>query len=268
MKPISVLILARNEEPYIERFLQKHAWADELVVVDTGSTDRTAELARKHTPSVYRVEMAHGFAWVRNFGTERARHDWILKLDVDEEISEPLHREISEALARDEGIDAYSAVDRIYFNGKWIRGCGWYPRHQIRLFDRRKGRWEGIVHEFPAIPGPVKRFRHHVDHYSYRDIPHYFEKFNLYTSLDARKLREQGFRLGAWRLPECLMGRPLAFFLKAYLLRRGFADGFYGLVVSAFSSFYVFVKYAKLYELQKLESRSPAAGFPASPPHA
>jgi len=250
MKRVSILILARNEERYIERCLQQHAWADELVVVDTGSSDRTVELAGKYTSSIYRADMGQGFAFARNLGTEKARHDWIFKLDVDEEVSLPLREELKEILGQEEGVDAYSAVDRIFFNGKWIRRCGWYPRHQIRLFNRTKGRWAGIVHESPVVQGRVKALKHHVNHYSYRDIDHYFRKFNLYTTLDAHKLHEQGLRLTAGRLPEYLFIRPLGFFLRAYLLQRGVADGFYGLVVSFLSSVYVFVKYAKLWEMQ------------------
>lgn len=261
MKQVSILILARNEERHIERCLERHAWADELVVVDTGSTDRTVELARKHTSSVYQSDMGRGFAFVRNLGTEKAKHDWIFKLDVDEEVSVPLREELKEIPAQEEGIDAYSAVDRIFFNGRWIKGCGWYPRHQIRLFNRTKGRWAGIVHESPVVQGRVKALKNHVNHYSYRDIAHYFQKFNLYTTLDARQLHEQGLRLTAIRLPEYLVIRPLVFFLKAYVFQRGFADGFYGLVVSFLSAVYVFVKYAKLWETQT----SPDLNLPASP---
>ncbi len=251
MKKISAVVLTKNEERNIDRCFSSIRWVDEIVVVDTGSTDRTLTLVRKYTERIERGDISKGFAYNRNLGNERARNRWILKVDPDEVISGALREEIEEVLSRENGADGYYAATRSYFGGKWIRGCGWYPMYQVRLFDKTRARWDRLVHERLVLDGKTETLRNDIVHYSYDDIEHYFRKFNLYTSLDARRLREEGRIVRPWHVPSLFLIRPAAYFIKSYIVQNGWRDGFYGFAVSLYSSLYVLVKYMKLYEVQR-----------------
>ncbi len=259
MKKISAVLLTKNEERNIDRCLSALRWVDEIVIVDTGSTDRTLDLARRYTQTIESGDMGKGFAYNRNLGNERARNRWVLKVDPDEVISEALREEIQEALSRDEGVHGYYAATRSYFGGRWIKGCGWYPMLQVRLFDKTRARWDRLVHERLTLDGKTETLRNDILHYSYDDIEHYFRKFNLYTSLDARRLREEGRAVHVWNMPSLFLMRPAGYFVKSYLFQKGWRDGFYGFAVSLYSSLYVLVKYMKLYEIQN-KSAAAAAG--------
>jgi glycosyltransferase involved in cell wall biosynthesis len=224
---------------------------DEIVVVDTGSTDQTLPRVRQYTQTIVTGDMSKGFAYNRNLGNEHARNRWILKVDPDEVVSEGLRREIQEALAQDRGLHGYCVATRSYFRGKWIRGCGWYPRHQVRVFDKSRARWENLVHERLTLDGKTGVLTNDILHYSYEDTEHYFQKFNLYTSLEARRLKDEGRRIRWWNMPGAFLVRPVGFFVKSYLFQKGWRDGFYGFAVSLYSSLYVLIKYMKLYEMQR-----------------
>ncbi len=258
MEKVSAVLLTRNEEKNIERCLNSLAWVDEIVVVDTGSTDSTLAIAEPRVQTLVHGDMSRGFAHNRNMGNREARHDWVLKIDADEVVPDTLCEEIRNALRNRRDVDGYVAATRAHFRGKWIQGCGWYPMYQVRLFDRRKARWEGLVHERLLLDGRTAVLRNDVLHYNYDDIQHYFEKFNLYTSFEARRMKEEGRRISWWNLPEVFFLRPAGFFLKSFLLQKGWKDGFYGYLVSLYSAFYVLVKYMKLYEIQK----DPSANLP------
>ncbi len=251
MKKISAVLLTKNEEKNIDRCLGALHWVDEIVVVDTGSTDQTLPLVRKYTETIETGDIRKGFAYNRNLGNERARNRWVLKVDPDEVISEALAQEIQEVLARENGVDGYYAATRSYFRGKWIRGCGWYPMVQVRVFDKTRARWDLPVHERLILEGKTETLRNDILHYSYDDIEHYFRKFNLYTSMEARRLREEGKRVRFWNMPSMFLLRPAGYFVKSYLFQKGWRDGFYGFAVSLYSSLYVLVKYMKLYEMQR-----------------
>lgn len=250
MKKISAVLLTKNEEKNIDRCLRALGWVDEIVVVDTGSTDRTLPIVRRYTQAIEAGDIRRGFAYNRNLGNQRASHRWILKIDPDEVVSDALRQEIRDVLSREDGIHGYSAATRSYFGGRWIRGCGWYPMYQVRVFDKARARWENVVHERLLLEGKTETLNNDILHYSYEDIEHYFRKFNLYTSLEARRLQEEGKRVRPWNMPSLFLLRPAGYFVKSYLFQKGWRDGFYGFAVSLYSSFYVLVKYMKLYELQ------------------
>ena len=250
MEKVSAVLLTRNEEKNIDRCLRSLAWADEIVVVDTGSRDQTLARAEKYTRSIFRGDIGKGFSHNRNLGNRKARNTWILKIDADEVVSPALCEEIQERMCSPHGVDGYVAATRAHFRGKWIRGCGWYPMHQVRLFDKRKAQWEGTVHERLHLKGRTAYLQNDILHFSYEDIQQYFQKFNLYTSFEARRMTEQGDRLSGWNLPEKWLLRPAGCFVRSYFFQKGFRDGFYGFVVSLYSSLYVLVKYMKLYEIQ------------------
>jgi glycosyltransferase involved in cell wall biosynthesis len=250
MKRLSAVLLTKNEEKNIDRCLRTLQWVDEIVVVDTGSTDQTLPIVRSYTQTVLEGDIEKGFAYNRNLGNERARNRWILKVDPDEVVSEELRREIERVLAEDTGVDGYFVATRSYFRGKWIRGCGWYPMYQVRLFDKTRARWDNVVHERLILGGKTAVLKHDILHYSYEDTEHYFRKFNLYTSLEARRLKAEGRRIRWWNMPGAFLLRPAGYFVKSYLFQKGWRDGFYGFAVSLYSSLYVLVKYMKLYEMQ------------------
>lgn len=242
---LSVVVLTLNEEANIGPCLESVRWADELLVLDSGSTDRTQAIARDYTPHILQVEWK-GYGGTRNLGLDRARGDWILWLDADERVPEELGREIRAVVAGG-GTDAaaYDVARRAYFLGKWIRHCGWYPGRVTRLFRRGSARFnDARVHEQLVVEGRVEPLRNDLLHYTDPDLEHYFRKFNRYTTLAAEELHAAGRKAGAWDLSV----RPLFAFLKMYLLRLGVLDGLHGFILCVLSAAYVFTKYAKLWE--------------------
>jgi len=249
---LTVITLTRDEEHNIVGCLESVAWADEIIVLDSGSTDRTVELARRFTPDVA-VLPWKGYGAARNEGLKRSHSGWILWLDADERVTPELASEIGGILLKDDpAVAGYEIARRAYFCGKWIRHGGWYPSRVIRLFRKDLAKFsETRVHERLVIEGTVARARYDLIHYTDPDLHHYFTKFNSYTSLAARDLSEAGrsFFVGD------LVFRPLFQFFKMYLLRLGFLDGMHGFVLCVASSAYVFTKYAKFWELKQTEKK-------------
>ena len=247
---LTVITLTRDEERNIVACLESAAWADEIIVLDSGSTDRTVELARRFTPNVA-VLPWRGYGAARNEALERSHSGWILWLDADERVTGELAAEIRGILEKDDpAVAGYEIARRAYFCGKWIKHAGWYPSRVVRLFRRERARFsETRVHEQLVITGALSRTRHDLIHYTDPDLQHYFTKFNSYTSLAARDMFEAGRRFSVGDL----IFRPLFQFFKMYVLRLGFLDGIHGFVLCVASSAYVFTKYAKLWELKLTE---------------
>jgi glycosyltransferase involved in cell wall biosynthesis len=248
MAKLSVITLAYNEEHNIAECLATVRWADEIIVVDSGSTDRTAELARQFTDKVLNVEW-RGYGATKNLALEHATGEWILWLDADERVPEELAAEMQAIIRNNDGtIAGYSVARRAYFLGRWIRHCGWYPGRVTRLFRKSRARFtESNVHEQIVVDGPIGTLQHDLLHYTDPNLQHYFHKFNRYTSLAAADLQAAGRKFS---LLDILL-RPAFLFFKMYILRRGFLDGMQGFILCVVSSAYVFTKYAKLWELQK-----------------
>lgn len=247
MATISVVTLALNEERNIEECLKSVSWADERIVVDSGSTDRTVELARKHTDAVMTVEWK-GYGATKNLALEKVRSDWVLWLDADERVTPDLAEEIQQIVRSDTGFAAYEVSRRAYFLGRWIKHSGWYPSRVTRLFRKERGRFtESRVHEQLRIDGNVGRLRNDLLHFTDPDLHHYFVKFNRYTSLAAEDLRAAG---RSCTVTDLVVRAPFMF-VKMYVMRQGFLDGIQGFILAVVSSAYVFVKYAKLWELQR-----------------
>jgi glycosyltransferase involved in cell wall biosynthesis len=241
--------LTLNEERNLAACLDSARWADEIIVVDSGSTDRTIEIARSYTECVYVVPW-EGYGAARNLALARARGDWVLWLDADERVTPDLADEVRELLRRnDPAYAGYNIARRAYFLGKWIRHCGWYPSRVTRLFRRTSGRFsESRVHERLELNGVSGVTRNDLLHYTDPDLTHYLEKFNRYTSLAAQDLHVDGRRFSIGDL----LFRPPFLFLKMYVLRLGFLDGIQGFVLSVLSAAYVFTKYAKLWERERM----------------
>lgn len=248
MANVSVIVITHNEERNIVECLCGVAWADEIVVVDACSSDQTAELARQFTSRVFTREWI-GYADAKNFALSKVRHDWVLWLDADERIPPELADEIRRVVADAPALAAYQFARRAYFLGKWIKHCGWYPGYVVRLFRKdHAGFSTDRVHEKLIVDGNVGTLQHDMLHYTDENLFHYFAKFNRYTSLAADDLHHAGKKF-TWY---SVLARPPFLFFKMFILRRGFLDGVHGLLLSIASAAYVFVKYAKLWDLQRL----------------
>ncbi|HXF99487.1 MAG TPA: glycosyltransferase family 2 protein [Bacteroidota bacterium] len=250
MPELSVITLAYNEEHNIAECLASVRWADEIIVVDSGSTDRTVELARQFTDKVLTVEWK-GYGATKNLALQHAKGEWILWLDADERVPDELAREMREAIRSNDGtIAGYSMPRRAYFLGRWIKHCGWYPGRVTRLFRKSKARFtESNVHEQVVVDGAIAELKHDLLHYTDPNLHHYFQKFNRYTTLAAADLQAAGRRFSLFDI----LVRPAFLFFKMYVLKRGFLDGMQGFILCVVSSAYVFTKYAKLWELQRMK---------------
>jgi glycosyltransferase involved in cell wall biosynthesis len=224
-------------------------------VVDSESTDDTAAIARRYTDRVI-VRDWPGYIAQKNFAAAQASHDWILSLDADERVSPALATEIQQTLAATATPGGFR-IPRVTFHfGRWIRSTDWYPDYQLRLYDRRRGQWAGrYVHESVQVDAPVGRLRGELQHYAYRDVAHHLQTMDRYTTLAARQMFEDGRRAG-W--VDVLVTPRLTFF-RNYILRGGFRDGMAGLIISAMNSYYVGLKFAKLWELSSLSTSTPPA---------
>jgi glycosyltransferase involved in cell wall biosynthesis len=240
---LSVTVITLNEAANIEACLASVAWADEVLVVDSGSSDGTPDLARARGARVI-VRDWPGYAEQKNFAAGEAAHDWILSVDADERVTPALSAEITAALARDPAEAGFRLPRVTWHLGRWIRTTDWYPDYQLRLYDRRRASWTPrLVHESVAARGPVRDLRHDVQHLAYRDLSHHFATMDRYTTLAARDMQMKGRRAGVVDL----VLHPPAAFLRNYILKRGFLDGQAGFVISAMNAYYVFLKFAKLW---------------------
>ncbi len=244
---LSVITLALNEEHNIGDCLEGVKWADEIIVVDSGSTDKTVELAKQYTSKVLTVEWK-GYGATKNFALQQTTGDWILWLDADERVPEELAAEMQTTIREDNSAYAgYDVARRAYFLGKWIKHCGWYPGRVTRLFRKSKSHFtESCVHEQIIVDGKIGELRNDLLHFTDPNLQHYFHKFNRYTSLAAQDVNSSGRRFSLYDI----LVRPPFLFFKMYILKRGFLDGIEGFVLCVVSSAYVFTKYAKLWEIQ------------------
>lgn len=246
-KPLlSVVIITLDAASQIEACLKSAAFADEILVVDSGSRDATREIALKYGARVLHQDWL-GFGRQKQFAVEQAGHDWVLCLDADERVSEVLRSSIEEALQAPR-FHAYRMPRCNRFMGRWLRHGEGYPDWSLRLFDRRHARWsEDAVHEKVIASSPVGSLRGDLLHESQESLESYLEKQNRYTSLQAEELYRQGKKAMIGRL----MVSPLIRFVKFYLFRLGFLDGVPGLVHILIGCFNSFSKYAKLHEFIK-----------------
>jgi glycosyltransferase involved in cell wall biosynthesis len=243
---LSVTIITLNEADHIAPAIDSASWADEVIVVDSGSTDGTPDVARAKGATVC-TRAWSGYVDQKNYAATLARNGWIFSLDADERIPPPLATEIRTLLATEPPLHGFR-VPRVTFHlGRWMRTTDFYPDFQTRLYDRRYARWRGrYVHESVAVDGPVGQLKNELQHYSYRDLWDQLERINQYSTLAARQMHEAGRRANAFDL----IAHPPAAFLRNYVLRRGFLDGMAGLTLSAVNAYSVFLKFAKLWELQ------------------
>ncbi len=243
MTPVSVTIITRDEAANIEACLASVAWADEVLVVDCGSTDRTVEIAKTRGARVIINEWP-GYGAQKNFAASQASHDWILSVDADERVTAELAVEIRAQLSLNVMVAGFRIPRVTWHLGRWIRTTDWYPDYQLRLYDRRRARWkERRVHESVTADGAVGELMNDLQHYAYRDITHHHQTMDRYTTLAADDMFAAGRRAGFFDVAL----HPPAAFLRNYILRRGFMDGLPGFIISAMNAHYVFLKFSKLW---------------------
>lgn len=250
---LTVTVITYNESAHIAAALDSVAWADEIIVVDSGSTDGTAGIARGKASRVLTREWT-GYSDQKNFAADQATHDWVLSIDADERVTPALASEIRHLLDRGPEASGYRIRRVTHYLGRWIRSTDWFPDYQLRLYDRRAGRWNTLkIHEsFRLREGQPVELQGELEHYAYRDISHHLQKIDTYTTLIAEQHYAGGRRTNALALAV----HPWFAFVRNYVLRAGFKDGAVGFIVSLINSYYVFLKLAKLWELQR---RGPAA---------
>lgn len=246
-KPLTLVVITLNEEQNIERCLKSVPFADEIVVVDSGSHDRTCEIAKSLNAKVY-VEPFKGYGPQKNFGALQASHDWILSLDADEALSSDLATEIQNLLKSEnlENQDGYFVPRRSFHLGRWIKYGGWYPDRQLRLFHRGRAKWnDSLVHEEIQIE-KVGALKNDILHWVFRDLSHQIEANNRYSSLGAQELLKRGKRFSIFNL----IIKPITKFIECYLIKRGFLDGMPGFIIAVGAAYSVFLKWSKLWELK------------------
>jgi glycosyltransferase involved in cell wall biosynthesis len=238
---ISATIITLNEERNIARAMESLRCCDEIVVVDSGSIDRTPEIAERLGARVIESPWP-GYAQQKNFAADRAAHDWILSIDADEALSEALEGEIWQIKKRGPRFDAYTMPRLAQYLGRWILHSGWYPDRKVRLYNRGKAKWVGeFVHESVHVEGNVGHLESDLLHFTCDSLSEHLKTMDRYTTLAAEQLVSQRFHVG-WQ--HLLLDPPWTFF-RTYMLRRGFLDGMEGMTIAYMAALYNFLKYAK-----------------------
>ncbi len=245
---ISACIMTLNEEELIERCLRSVTWCDEIVVLDSFSTDRTMEICRKYTDKIFQHKWL-GYIGQRNLIRSMATHSWVLFLDADEEVSDGLREEIVKEMSGPPNqYVGYRFPRCVYYLGRWIRHGEWYPDTKLRLFRKELGYSVGEEpHDQVIVDGPVKRLKNPLWHYTYANLDEHLETVNRFSGISARAKHKAGYRFRA----SDFLFRPFFRFLKAYFLKKGFMDGRRGLLIATVSAFGVAMKYAKLWEIEQ-----------------
>ena len=239
--PLSVVILTKNETGRIRECLQSVSWAAERLVVDDESTDDTVAIAQSLGARVLKrkmdIEGRH-----RNWAYTQATHEWVLSLDADERVTPALAQEIQELLTNGAACEVYAIPRRNYIGQRWIRHGGWYPSAQVKLFKKSIFRWEEVdVHPRAISDRPCGTLQHDLIHYSYRDLSDFIEKLNRQTTWEAKKWLAGGRRMTLGKA----LWRTTDRFVRSYILKQGYRDGFLGYIVAVMAGFYQLMAYAK-----------------------
>lgn len=249
---ISATIVAFNEAANIRAACESVDWADEIIVVDSGSTDKTCELARSCGARVITREWP-GFAAQKQFAVDQAAHEWVFSLDADERVSPALRKEIEglRSLPAEQLADGYQIPRRSFYQGRWIKGGGWYPDWQLRFFRKSAGNWEPrLIHESVGMkPGTrIEKLAGDILHYSVRDSAHHHRMIGeRYAPLAAEQMLAEGRNTSPLKIA---VAAPSAF-IRSFILKGGFRDGVAGLSIASFAAHHAFLKHLMLWEKQK-----------------
>jgi len=247
MDKISVCIITGNEEKNIRRCLESVSWADEIVIVDSFSTDKTVEIASEFTDRIY-MHRWLGYIAQKAVAKSLARHEWVLFVDADEVVSNALKNEIFNVFSDGvpEDVEGYDFPRQVWFLNRWIRHGDWYPDTKLRLFRRTKGECCGVEpHERIQISGKVRHLRSPLFHYTYTNIAEQIATLNRFSTISADIQKGKNT---FWKLFSGLLFRAPFRFFRCYVVRLGFLDGVPGLIIAVASSFGTFIKYAKIWE--------------------
>ncbi len=245
---LSVTIIALNEEKDLPRCLESVQFADEIILVDSGSTDRTVEVAKKFGAKVIQ-EPWHGYGAQKNFAMDKAKNDWVLNIDADEAVTPELREEILREIKSEQAAASYAVARKTFYLGKWIRFGGWYPNYVTRLARKSKARWtEPHVHEeLKAGEGEVRKFQNPLLHYTFSDISDQIRTNMRYAMQGAQDLERKAVKPSLFKL----IFKPIWKFIETYLIKRGCFDGLAGFIISVNAAHSVFMKYSFLMERSK-----------------
>ncbi|MBX7223216.1 MAG: glycosyltransferase family 2 protein [Blastocatellia bacterium] len=244
---LSVTIITHNEVENLPAALASVAWADEVIVVDSESTDTTVEIARQAGAKVF-VRPWPGYAAQKNFADAQASGNWILSIDADERVTPELKSLIEKTIRANPPQVGFYVKRRNFYLGRWLAHSGWYPDYQLRLYRPGGGTWKGnFVHESFQTEGLTARLPADLEHYSIRSLQEHHERLGRYTTLAAAAMQAEGKQTSVARI----MIAPVLTFVRSYIFKLGILDGFPGFCVSFFAAYYVFLKYAKRWESQR-----------------
>jgi glycosyltransferase involved in cell wall biosynthesis len=244
MNKISVTIITKDEEKNISECLKSVSWADEIIVVDSESTDRTVELAKQFTDKIF-IRKWEGYVPQKRYALSLAANEWVLSLDADERITPELKEEILNLSPGD--FSGFKIRRKNFLMNKEITSCGWEKDYQLRLFKKNEANLnDRLVHEKFVVEGKVGTLKNPMLHYTFTSFEEYLNKINSYTSLKAQELFQKKKRVGAWTI----FSHTVSAFFAFFIIRRGFKDGVYGLIISILHSVSTMMNYIKLWELQ------------------
>lgn len=249
-KRLTALILTKDEEPRIKRCLDSVTWADEIVVVDGYSTDRTVDICKEYQAKVVQHRFEGSFDIDCNIGIDNSSGDWILKLDADDVAAESLKNDIEKVLEDDRGYSAFKFRRKNFFLGHFMRYGGWY-HYSLHFFKKGKARYKGHVHETLIVDGKIGQLEGDCEHYPFESISQFIERHNSYSNIEAQKILDTQGILDKKTIRCNLTIKPLKRFFKFYIKKKGFLEGIYGLIFSILFTWVHFLNWAKYWEMVK-----------------
>ena len=257
-KKVSVVINTLNEEKNIERAIKSAAWADEIIVCDMHSKDKTVEIAKKLGARVIFFKEEGFVEPARNYAVSKASYDWIFILDADEEVQNVLAEKLRKIVTRLRSINYIEIPRKNIIFGKWMQNSGWWPDYQVRLFKKGKVFWQDKIHSKPKLNGegikldPYENLA--IIHHNYQTMEQFIERMNCYTSIEAEQIHKEGYKF-SWK---DLFEKPLNEFLSRFFANQGYKDGLHGLSASLLQAFSFLVVYLKLWQLNSFKPQEVA----------
>ena len=246
---ISACIIVFNEEQNIRGVCETVDWADEIVIVDSDSTDNTVAIAREYTDKIFNREFL-GYKDKHEYADSLATGDWLFWIDADERLTPELRAEIEALRSKpeDELPSGFRIARSTQYLGKWIKHSGWYPDYQMRLYRKEGSYWDGVApHQTARVDGRIETLKDELLHYTKQDLSEHHRVTERYATLAAEHMFEKGKTVGGGKI----FGSTVAAFIRSYIVKQGFRDGVHGLIIGLFTAYGVFLKYAKLWELNR-----------------
>jgi (heptosyl)LPS beta-1,4-glucosyltransferase len=248
---ISASIIVFNEEENIKELCETVSWCDEIVIIDSASTDKTVEIAQKYTDKIFQREFK-GYKDKHEFADSNTTGDWIFWIDADERVTPELRESIENLKKQNEADlpDGFWIARKTWYLGRWIKHSGWYPDYQMRLYRKSASFWDGVSpHETARVKGRTEKLKGEFLHYTKKSLSEHHQVLDRYSSLAAEYLVKNNKNVGAFNL----FLNPISAFIRHYFIKQGFRDGVPGLIIAMFTAYSVFLKYAKVWEKNNLE---------------